>query len=247
MRKKTTEEFIEEARKVHKDRYDYSKVSYLNARTKVCIICPTHGEFWQKTNDHLNGRGCSKCGKSNITKPIYGFGINDIREWDGDLYKCWWAMISRCYNVNHEKHYAYIDCYVCDEWKYLSNFKEWYYNHHVNGWHLDKDILFKGNKVYSPDTCCFVPCEINLTFTKRHNRRGLLPIGVILTHNKYESSIRIYDKRIHLGFYNNIDDAFNAYKIAKENRIKELADKWKDQLEPRVYQALYNYQVEITD
>lgn len=45
------------------DKYDYSKVEYINNRVKICIICPTHGEFWQSPKSHLNGRGCQKCGK----------------------------------------------------------------------------------------------------------------------------------------------------------------------------------------
>ena len=60
-RKKTTEEFIADARKVHGDKYDYSKVSYLSAKSKVCIICRDHGEFWQSPNNHLFGRGCPIC------------------------------------------------------------------------------------------------------------------------------------------------------------------------------------------
>ena len=61
MKKITTEEFINRARKVHGNKYGYSKVEYKNAHTKVCIICPIHGEFWQIPNDHLNGCGCPKC------------------------------------------------------------------------------------------------------------------------------------------------------------------------------------------
>ena len=61
-KRNTTEEFIEKAKKVHGDKYDYSKVEYINSQTKVCIICPEHGEFWQKPNGHLNGMGCDKCG-----------------------------------------------------------------------------------------------------------------------------------------------------------------------------------------
>ena len=58
----TSGEFIEKARKVHGNKYDYSKVNYVDNSTKVCIICPEHGEFWQTPNDHLNGCGCSICG-----------------------------------------------------------------------------------------------------------------------------------------------------------------------------------------
>ena len=60
-KKKTTEQFINEAKKIHGDKYDYSKVEYVNNLTKVCIICPEHGEFWQTPKQHLRGQGCPKC------------------------------------------------------------------------------------------------------------------------------------------------------------------------------------------
>ncbi|MBO6254657.1 MAG: hypothetical protein J6O49_13580, partial [Bacteroidaceae bacterium] len=63
MAKLTTEEFIKKAREVHGDKYDYSKVEYVNSTTKVCIICPEHGEFWQKPNIHLQNKGCIRCGR----------------------------------------------------------------------------------------------------------------------------------------------------------------------------------------
>ena len=63
-----TSSFIEKAQKIHKNYYDYSKVNYINSKTKVCIICPEHGEFWQKPNTHLSGKGCPKCGKIKTTK-----------------------------------------------------------------------------------------------------------------------------------------------------------------------------------
>ena len=80
-KKTTTEEFIERARKVHGDKYDYSKVEYINSRTKVCIICPEHGEFWQEANSHLKGCGCLKCSKEK--KNYY----NDMESFIKDSYK----------------------------------------------------------------------------------------------------------------------------------------------------------------
>ena len=65
--KHTTESFIEAAKKVHGDRYDYSKAEYVNAHTKVCIICPEHGEFWQTPTNHMKGRGCPKCKAAKIS------------------------------------------------------------------------------------------------------------------------------------------------------------------------------------
>ena len=61
MRRLTTEEFIKKAKEIHGDKYDYSKVNYIDVQTKVCIICPIHGEFWVKPNTHLNGKNCLKC------------------------------------------------------------------------------------------------------------------------------------------------------------------------------------------
>ena len=62
-----TQNFIEKARKVHGDKYDYSKVEYVNSHTKICIICPEHGEFWQTPNNHLCGKGCNECGKRIVS------------------------------------------------------------------------------------------------------------------------------------------------------------------------------------
>lgn len=79
MRKLTTEEFIEKARKIHGNKYDYSKVKYINARTNVCIICPIHGEFWQTPNRHLSGSGCPKCaGNHQYTTEEYIQEVNKV-------------------------------------------------------------------------------------------------------------------------------------------------------------------------
>lgn len=68
--RKTKEDFIREAKEVHGNKYDYSKVEYVNNGTKVCIICPEHGEFWQRPHDHLKGHGCQKCGFVTMAKKI---------------------------------------------------------------------------------------------------------------------------------------------------------------------------------
>lgn len=80
----TKEEFIEKAKKVHGDKYDYSKVEYKGNKTPVCIICPKHGEFWQKPNAHLNGEGCKKCyGNDALTREEF---IKRAKEVHGDKY-----------------------------------------------------------------------------------------------------------------------------------------------------------------
>lgn len=249
-KKKTTEEFIEEAQKVHRNKYNYSKVEYINNKAKVCIICPIHGEFWQCAVSHLRGRGCPLCGYK-LHNVLCNVGINDIdNACNEPYYKYWSRMIKRCYYINRlSQRNTYSSCSVCEEWLLLSNFKKWFDKHYVEGWELDKDILVKGNKIYSPNTCCFVPQDVNKLFTRHECLRGDLPIGVSKTNsitNPYRAYFSDGGFRT-LGVYKTFQDAFNAYKIAKERRIKEIADKYKQQLELRVYEALCNYKVEIND
>lgn len=157
-------------------------------------------------------------------------------------------MLSRCYDKKYqEKQPAYIGCYVDNYLLGFQNFAKWFEENYNEGFHLDKDILVKGNKVYSPQTCCFVPQEINKLFTKSTKLRGNLPIGVSKLGSRFVAQVNINGKRIHLGCFTTPEEAFQAYKTAKEKQIKEVADKWKDLIDLKVYQAMYNYKVEIND
>ena len=100
-------------------------------------------------------------------------------------YITWQSMLRRCYDayyINREN--SYIDCFVCDEWLNFQNFAKWYeenyYECNNERMELDKDILIKGNKIYSPTTCIFVPQRINRLFTKSNKNRGEYPIGVLI-------------------------------------------------------------------
>jgi hypothetical protein len=159
-------------------------------------------------------------------------------------------MIRRCYCSNTQKiQTSYINCYVDEKWHNFQNFCEWCEINYVIGFPLDKDILIKGNKIYSEKTCCFVPREINNLFCKVNKLRGNLPIGISLNNNKtkFHAQLRVNKQNIHLGFYLSINDAFLAYKKAKEKHIQETADFFKNKISNKVFEALYNYKVEITD
>lgn len=252
--------FIERATKIHKGKYDYSKVGYISASEKVCIICPVHGEFWQTPNAHLGGSGCKKCYadkmKSEKRTAIYGVGVNDCFDelaeniWS---YGIWFDMLRRCYSDKlHAKRPTYKGCTVCDEWLTFSNFRKWAENPdngYSKGYHLDKDILTKGNKTYSPENCCFVPSSLNSITTTSATLRGELPIGVSKAGNRYRVRFSFADKLVNLGCFGDPIEAFNAYKEAKEHNIKELADALfeRGEITLKVKEALYRYKVDIND
>ena len=173
-------------------------------------------------------------------------------------YHIWEGMLDRCYNpVTQKKQPSYLDCKVSGQFLYYPNFKEWCNNQigfglkddNGKAFALDKDILVKGNREYSPETCCFVPTEINTLMVGCKRKRGSTTVGTAYDKKlkKFRSSIVKYGVKSHLGCYNTELEAFQVYKIAKEVYIKEVANKWKDQIDPRVYDALMTYQVEITD
>ena len=189
----------------------------------------------------------------------YGFDFikkSSSKEWE-QCYNVWHHMLRRCYDSKHqqEKCPSYIGCSVCDEWHNFKNFSEWYFENYIDFGEekscLDKDILHKGNKIYSPENCCFVPNEINCLFTKTNAKRGKCCIGV--TFNKRLQKYIAQCKhgggcpQIHLGVFETELEAFSAYKVYKENYIKQVAEKYKGKISNEVYQAMYNYKVEITD
>ncbi len=170
-----------------------------------------------------------------------------------NIYTQWKNMIERCYNEKfHQRQPTYEGCTVSDEFKDYSKWREWYdnYQYKQDDWHLDKDLLVKGNKVYSEDYCVFLPKEINSVLTKRTALRGEYLIGVCW-HNTNKAFVAKVNKNKGnpewLGSFNTEIEAFNAYKQSKESYIKELADKYKDILDPRAYEALYNYTVDVDD
>ena len=165
-------------------------------------------------------------------------------------YITWINLLKRCYDEKEVfKHPTYKDVTVCEEWHNFQNFAKWFDSNYISSFELDKDILIKGNKIYSPDTCCFIPHEINSAIINRKNDRGKQPLGVCYNkvNKNFSVSIQKSGKSSYMGSYSTPEEAFKIYKIEKESYIKELADKWKDKITDKVYQALYNYQVEITD
>lgn len=203
-----------------------------------------YSQILKKTLKNLNTPSVCKVG-------YLGYGEYKTKE-EGmptKAYTVWQHLIVRCYDEKElEKHPTYKDVLVCDEWKCFQNFAKWFYNNYIDGFQLDKDILIKGNKIYSPDTCCFVPHEINTLFVNQDRNRGDYPIGVTFSKNNksFVYQLNKFKKR-QVKYFKTEEEAFQAYKIAKESYIKEIAEKYKDKIKPQVYNALINYKVEITD
>ena len=175
-----------------------------------------------------------------------------------DEYRIWYHMLMRCYDPRYqEKRPTYKGCFVEDYLLNFQNMGEWinknYYEVPGEQMCLDKDILYKGNKIYSRETCIFVPQRINTLFIKRDNDRGKNPIGVTQkpSGNYQAQCCNGYGKQINLGSYLNKEEAFNVYKEYKENIIKETIDSYKGKIpEPfysRLKEAMYNYKIEMND
>ena len=169
-------------------------------------------------------------------------------------YMLWQNMLKRCYSDTLKKRCpTYEGCEVSDKFKSYEYFYEWCNKQIGFGnkdWHLDKDLLIKGNKVYSEYSCVFIPKDINLLLTKSTASRGEQLIGVSWSKTNKAFVSRVHKnkgKAEYLGYFKTEIEAYNAYKQAKETFIKEQASKWKSQIDPRAYEALMNYTVEITD
>ena len=197
------------------------------------------------------------------TKLVYGVGFNSGKypaytaKKHTKEYKLWNGMLERCYSPIYYSRHTYENCSVSETFKHYSNFYEWcqtqigFGNRDSNGksWCLDKDFLVKGNRLYSEDTCLFLPHKINCLISSVKSARGLSLIGTHLVKKsgRYESYANLDGVRTSLGYYDTSLEAFSVYKAAKEAYIKQVAEQYKDVIDPRAYKALLEYEVNIDD
>lgn len=231
-------------------------VEYINPKRVVVQFVETGNNVVGRIGNVLTGQV-----KDRMKPSVYGVGIVGeqvtVNGKRGKQYDIWVRMLDRCYSeklVGQQT--TYRDCTVSDCFKYYPFFKEWCNNQigfnskDENGrcFALDKDLLVKGNRIYSPDTCCFVPQEINNLLTIKKSTRDTLPISVKNTKSgRFLVAFRRNKITTNLGRYDTPEEAFEVYKQVKEAYIKEVANKWKDQIDPRVYEALINWEINIDD
>ena len=167
-------------------------------------------------------------------------------------------MLTRCYSDKyHKKQPTYIGCNASKEFHNFQNFGCWdeenYYTVEGQRMELDKDILVKHNKIYSPETCIYVPQTINKLFVKSDKTRGKSVIGTTPFNDKYMVQCGIINpetgksKNEYLGLYDTEQEAFEVYKYHKERNIRQVADYFKNEIPKRLYDGLYRYEVDITD
>jgi len=197
---------------------------------------------------------------------IQGIGKNDTKYpsfCGGKVtreYNLWRIMLHRCSNKHRATNKAYADVSCSENFKSYTFFYEWCQKQKGfnskdeigarKTWHLDKDILVRGNKIYSEDTCVFVPQRINKLLIKSNSARGDQIIGVYWSKRRcvfVAQCSNSDDKHKHIGHFGTQQEAFQAYKTFKEALIKQVANEYKDQLDLRVYEALMNYEVNRND
>lgn len=162
-----------------------------------------------------------------------------------ESYNVWHDMIRRCYSEkSKEKFQAYFHiCTVSKLWHNYQNFAEWFNEnkYEVDGrLHIDKDILYPGNKIYCPDTCLLVPQRINMLFLNKPNKRGL-PNGIVRYSDKY----LVKYNGVEHGYRKTLEEAFKLYAKVKKDAIIKIANEYKDIIPRRLYDALLKYDVII--
>lgn len=188
-----------------------------------------------------------------MAKLICGVGCNSKREHktfkDGKMqpsYVTWRGMIGRCYSAKAQARCpTYIGCSVSEDWYDYQDFAEWFNDHEYSnlGYELDKDLLVPDNKIYSPETCCFVPNQINMLLADSRAVRGKHPQGVSYSKNasKFSAQLNINGKKKHLGYFNCSQEAHDVYIVAKEAYVKEKALEWQDRIANDVFQSLMSW------
>lgn len=166
-------------------------------------------------------------------------------------YHTWRGIISRCYEYKKNTQTYFGKVEVCKEWWCFENFEKWYDEHYIEGYQVDKDLTVLGSKIYSPETCSFIPNRINCIMGKKdYNtvRKHLnLPVGVSyhVRDEKYTAQCFDGEKLQHFGYHDTPEGAFIAYKNFKERLIKSVAEEsYKlGEISQTVYENLINYEV----
>lgn len=170
-------------------------------------------------------------------------------------YEVWSGMMKRCYNEHCTRHIWYEDCEVDERWHNFATFYQWWNENYyelpdgMGRIELDKDFKVKECRIYSPDTCLLIPQRINGAKPKARTIDREFPIGLTYQANrgKYQVRMNKYGRDTIIGLYDTKEEAFAVLKREKEGELKRLAELYKLYIPKEVYDAVINYEVEITD
>lgn len=145
-------------------------------------------------------------------------------------YRCWENMLYRVYDTNHRlaNRYSGRGVQVCEDWLDYQVFAEWFDENYVEDQVLDKDVTCPGSLEYSPETCSFIPQEINKFFGASNTTRGKYPVGVLAQGNTFVTRVVCRGQRVSKSGFNTPEEAFTFYKEHKENFLKEMAQEYYD-------------------
>jgi hypothetical protein len=186
-----------------------------------------------------------------MTRLVQGHGINDMTvKINGVLlpsYRSWSRILERVYSKSyHNRNPTYKECTVHEEWLLLSNYDKWYNKNYIEGYHLDKDILVPNNKHYAPNTCRFIPKNINTLLVDNKGKRGKYKKGIVGKQgNKFRVECAVYGETKRLGSFDNEQTALAAYKTFKEKHVKEVAIAYygRGEIPNDIYQALMEWTI----
>lgn len=238
---------------IEKSGCDVEVVKYVNSK-EIYVKFDNHAGYVVKARaSQLNSgklrdpyfRGVCGVGYIGVGK----YSSSDGQGGHDRAYIQWKGMIHRCYDEKTQKNRPlYIGVTVCDEWHNFQNFAEWFYSQRFeDGWHLDKDIIDRGNMVYSPDTCSMVPQEVNTLLWESEKVGGDLPVGVRKNGKGFHAQLNKFGKRVAFPTVGCKIEAGRMYIEEKEKHIKEVAEEYKGVLDERVYSALLDWTVSPTE
>ena len=229
---------------------EYEVLEYLDCyNVKIKFLDSFGYEGWFQADAVRRG------GVSNpFDKTVHGVGYTGVGDSATVLNKtrlvereAWFAMMARGYCPKLKaKHPKYADCTVSEDWHCYQNFANWMKNQRFYGlgYQLDKDLLVKDNKIYSPETCILLPSYINQLIQRDIKKIGTLPKGVDqVSKNNFRAVLKTLGDTTRVSGFGSPEDAYVKYKEMKEEYVKSVADLWFGNIDARAYKALYEWEL----
>lgn len=228
---------------VNNEGYEMQIIEYNDANNIVVqFLDDNKGKVKTAYREFKKGNVRNYFHKSYLGVGFLGYGDFKVKENNTKTkaYVVWGSMLTRCYK--EDRNLTYNNVTVCEEWHNFQNFAKWFYENwkpYMEDWHLDKDIICPKNRIYSPETCCFIPKEINSMFTSSEVRE--LPKGVYKTKYGYKAiNFQSSTKGNASKTFKTIKEAEDFYKKSKTLKLQTILLRYSN-LDDKVYKILKEY------